>query len=275
MRLFNYTIIFLIVFGAMVFITDRKAYLEEASSDRQILFENACSDGVKAAASVLASENADSPAVESAFFSAMAARLGVEMQPFYQEKLEWYVPLICILRNDSFELIYTSFDDEGKYYRRSHGRIPYGSSESEQLYLTAENAEQCIVKVEKAINAVISGWLFPDGDERVCFDLPEYTTDAYVRNISGPSVLAVSADRAFGSDKRRYAVYAAELSNARELVVYDNNGRKEMHYSDCERILSKKVYRISDYKEAAILGAFPAPCCDPLGAYCFDFCGYD
>lgn len=278
MRLFNYTIIFLIIFGTMVFITDRKTYLDEKTLERQILFENACSDGVKAAAFILSGENdetGNSEEIESAFFKAMATRLGVEMQPFYQQKLEWYVPLICILREDSYELIYSSFDESGKYHRRSHGKVSYANTESgTAILLNDENADICVKTVETEINSIISGWIFREGEYGVCFDLPEHTSNAFVRNISGPTVLAVSADRAFGKSERQYGVYAAEVSKAREMVIFDNNGRKEWHYSDCEKIQSQKVSRISDNKEAATLGVFPASCCDPLGAYCFDFNGY-
>lgn len=275
MRLYNYTLFFIIIFGAVVFISDRKSYLNDMAVNRQILFENACSDGVKAAAGEMSHGQADSSSIESAYFKAMAARLGIEMQPLYRDKLEWYVPLICILYEDNYELIYSSFDDEGKYYRRSHGRTSYGRSESgAPLSLIPENADLCIRQVEAEVNKIISGWLFPDGNNIVCFDLPESTSNAFVRSITGPSVLAVSADAAFGNAERQYSVYAAEICNTGKLVVIENNGRKELHYSDCERIKSHSIISVSDYKEAAILGAVPAPCCDPLGAYCFDFCGY-
>lgn len=275
----------------MAFITEKNEEITEAGINRQRVFEEACSAGVKAAASRLAdgkNSMTDAGEIEEEFFRAMAARLGIEGQPFYADKLKWYVPVICIVQNDGFELIYASPDENGIMKRKSHGRELFGNDAEGNPVLICENTSmECISRIESKIEAVLNSAIAIEG-ENICFDLPEYSANAFVRTLNGPCVLAVSADRAFGSERRSYAVYAAEITADREYCIYEHDGRKEIHYSDCEIIREllrtegendgksreDLLEKVSSRQEAAEMGAYPAACCDPLGAYCFEYYGY-
>ena len=296
MKLHNYTLIFLILFGAMAFLHCRKAELSEVSVNRQRLFENACSEGVKAAAGILGTEDESETdlvcEIETAYFRAMAAYLSLETQPGYEKKLEQYVPVLIIVHRDCFEAVYASVNALGYIERKSHGREIFGyDGNGNRKCISGETSAECIAVIEEKISRILSEDL---SIGNLIFDLPEDTSNAYIRSIDGPCVMAVAKYNLPNTGRARYAVYAAEVCSARECYVYEINGRREIHYSDCEVIGNLlhsgkqptsydnetwtvydegRLRRVSGRKEAAELGAYPAPCCDPLGAYCFDCTG--
>lgn len=254
--------------------------------ERDIQFETAFEQGIKAAAGSLAEEltkqnfyekDLDEELIQEQFYREAALSLGIEHQLGFQEKLEEVVPIIVIMTEKDFMVISPKLEADKSLKRVNSGSLSYGFTEGQKNTLSSAYRDKCIETVEMRINKALQEVLLLKGIEKaVELDLPEYVQSDYIQTITGPAVLAISFIPDPLSHEYEMKLYGAELSSKALLYMIEREGEKEIHTSNCERmkeIIERKQYTktYESLQTAVLEGGLSQSCCNPFSAYLYNY----
>ncbi len=289
MKLSNYTLIFVILFGALIISSELKGRIITRDYERQLKIEAVCSEGVKNAAREFADcllekeyygKEFESEAISDSFFSAASAGLG--KPGILAGKTEKALaPIMCLIYEDGLEIISQTLAADGSLGLKSKGKKEFGRSDSmKKLLISALEDERTKVigLIEQELNIALNEQLTLRGiklDSLV--DLPEESCD-FVESIYHPAVIIISFVPYVM--KRGYSInlHGAEISEEYYYSI-ENMGRRELHTETCEKFKNEIENgsfneRFESYKAAVLAGLYPSACCDPLGACVYDNLSY-
>ncbi len=283
MKIKHLTLVFIIIFFSLICPVLIKDRVNRISRETKTKIKKAVQEGVMAAASVqrkkaegvlFAGSSEMNELVLRELIKGVTASLGIGHIPDARARVAGLIPIVCICDESSFTLISTRLTADG---RITAGESVPVTKDLDGEELSIDKANGAYIKtLEKALEAETGRVAALKKTRRnVTVDLPEFSYDASVLAITGPSVVAIS----FGEDALTgfydIGLHGAGLSAKPAFYGINAASGKEVHAGDCKKlkeILDKGTpYEIyEEEKDAVIAGYKPVSCCDPLSCYYLD-----